>query len=230
MSEPFLEARGVGRTFRTARGVVSALEGVDLSVAPGELVLVRGPSGAGKTTLLLTLGGMLRPSAGSVRLAGQDLYALPAAARRRLRGTGVGFVFQTMHLLPYLDAQGNVALALPRLPAGEARERARARLQALGLAHRAHHRPAQLSAGECQRVALARALVHGPGLVLADEPTGNLDGASAERVLAELESFRAGSSSAPGGALVLVTHERGLDLDPTRVLELEGGRAVVAAT
>jgi ABC-type lipoprotein export system ATPase subunit len=209
VTETLLEATGVTRTFRTRRGPVEALRGVDLAVERGELVLLRGASGAGKTTLLLALGGLSRPTAGSVHLAGQDLYAASAARRRARRRGQVGFVFQTMHLLPYLDAAENVALGGP--PGRW--------LDDLGLAGRAHHRPDQLSAGERQRVALARALAQEPELILADEPTGNLDPQSADGVARALAGFRSG-----GGTVVLVTHASGLDLAPDRELVLEGGR------
>ena len=214
-----LETTQLAVHHRTARGVVSALDGVDFEVRRGEFVVVRGPSGSGKTTLLLTLGGMLRPSAGSVRLEGTDLYGLPARARRVFRGERVGFVFQTMHLVPYLDCEANVALALPSISAATAREAARGRLQALGLADRAHHRPPQLSAGERQRVALARALVHGPEILLADEPTGNLDPRSAELVARELSAFHAS-----GGTIVLVTHAERMGVVATREFLLEAGK------
>jgi len=187
---------------------VEALRGVDLQVDRGEVLVLRGASGAGKTTLLLALGGLARPDAGGVQLAGTDLYGVSSARRRALRRAHVGFVFQTMHLVPYLDSAGNVSLG------GEHGRW----LEELGLGARAHHRPDQLSAGERQRVALARALAARPDLVLADEPTGNLDPESAAGVCRALDAFRA-----DGGSVVLVTHASELDLVTDRELRLEGG-------
>ncbi|MCP3920433.1 MAG: ATP-binding cassette domain-containing protein [bacterium] len=215
MREVLVEARGLAVRLRGARDAVEALGGVDCAVGAGELCVVRGPSGAGKTTLLLALGGMRRPSEGAVLFRGRDLYAGPASARDDYRARSAGFVFQGMHLLAYLDALHNVVLA------GCSTEAARARLEALGLGERIEHRPSALSAGERQRVALARALVREPDVVLADEPTGNLDPESAELVLAELEAFRAG-----GGAVVLATHASTLSIEATHELRLERGRRV----
>ena len=221
VAEPILVAERVGRRYETRRGPVIALAGIDLRVGPGELVVLRGPSGSGKSTLLLALGGMRRPTTGRVRLGGEDLYALSPDRRRALCGRRIGFVFQTMHLLPYLDAESNVALAVRPEGRGASRRSAGERLAAVGLEARAHHRPGELSVGERQRVALARALVHDPDVVLADEPTGNLDADSAARVLSELDAFRR-----KGGAVVMATHGRELVLAPTRELVLEAGRPV----
>lgn len=208
VSLPLLQARGLTRTFRTRRGEVEALRGVDLDVGRGEVLVLRGVSGAGKTTLLLALGGLARPDAGSVHLLGSDLYGVSSGQRRGLRRAHVGFVFQTMHLVPYLDAAGNVSLG-----GGQGRW-----LAELGLEGRAHHRPDQLSAGERQRVALARALAAGPDLILADEPTGNLDPESAAVVCRALEAYRSN-----GGSVVMVTHAEALELEPDRELRLEAG-------
>jgi len=224
MSEVFLDARGVAVRYGTARGVVSALDGVDLEVRRGEFVVVRGASGSGKTTLLLTLGGMLRPSEGGVWIEGTDLYGLGDGDRRAFRGERVGFVFQTMHLVPYLDCEANVALAMAGVSGAEAREMARARLEGLGLGDRGHHRPFQLSAGERQRVALARGLVHGPEVLLADEPTGNLDPESAEVVMGVVAEFHAS-----GGTVVLVTHSERLGGEGTREVRLEKGQVELRA-
>lgn len=212
-ADRLLRASELTKTFATRRGPVTALDGVSLDLAPGDLVGVRGPSGSGKTTLLLAVGGMARPSAGRVEFAGEDLWSLPAARRRQLRRTAIGFAFQTLHLLPYLDALDNVALALAG--AGDAGERARAELVRLGLADRVHHRPGELSSGECQRVALARALVRRPRLLLADEPTGNLDPDHTAAVLERLHEF-----VETGGAVLLTTHEAG-DLGADREIALE---------
>jgi ABC-type lipoprotein export system ATPase subunit len=173
-----------------------------------EFIVVRGVSGAGKTTLLSILGGMLRPTQGTVRLGDVELTGLNPAGRARVRQTSIGFVFQGMHLLPYLDLLDNTRLA------GGTEQHARLLLGQLGLGARLHHRPAQLSAGERQRGAVARALVHGPEIVLADEPTGNLDPESAQLVQSAFESF-----CTSGGCLVMATHSQ-RSMPVSRILHL----------
>ena len=200
---------------------VTSLDRFTAEVAEGEFVAVRGPSGSGKTTLLLTLGGMQRPSDGSVQLAGRDLYALSPAERARLRSSEIGFVFQMFHLVPYLDLLGNVLLACPGKPSAEVRQRAGGLMDELGLADRASHRPGELSAGERQRLAVARALLNRPKLILADEPTGNLDPENAAEVIRHLAEFHRG-----GGTVVLVTHGAAADAHADRTLHLEQGRLV----
>jgi len=198
---------------------ITSLDRFTAEVAEGEFVAVRGPSGSGKTTLLLTLGGMQRPSDGSVQLAGRDLYALSPAERARLRSSEIGFVFQMFHLVPYLDLLGNVLLACPGKPSAEVRKRAGGLMDELGLADRASHRPGELSAGERQRLAVARALLNRPKLILADEPTGNLDPENAAEVIRHLAEFHRG-----GGTVVLVTHGAAADAHADRTLRLEQGR------
>jgi ABC-type lipoprotein export system ATPase subunit len=200
---------------------ITSLDRFTAEVAEGEFVAVRGPSGSGKTTLLLTLGGMQRPSDGSVQLAGRDLYALSPAERARLRSSEIGFVFQMFHLVPYLDLLGNVLLACPGKPSAEVRQRAGRLMDELGLADRASHRPGELSAGERQRLAVARALLNRPKLILADEPTGNLDPENAAEVIRHLAEFHRG-----GGTVVLVTHGAAADAHADRTLRLEQGRLV----
>ena len=200
---------------------VTSLDRFTAKVAEGEFVAVRGASGSGKTTLLLTLGGMQRPSAGSVQLAGRDLYALSSAERARLRSSEIGFVFQMFHLVPYLDLLGNVLLACPGKPSAEVRQRAGELMDELGLADRASHLPGELSAGERQRLAVARALLNRPKLILADEPTGNLDPENAAEVIRHLAEFHRG-----GGTVVLVTHGESVNAHADRTLSLEQGRLV----
>ena len=211
----------VTKIFRKNGSEFTSLDRFTAEVAEGEFVAVRGPSGSGKTTLLLTLGGMQRPSAGSVQLAGRDLYALSPAERARLRSSEIGFVFQMFHLVPYLDLLGNVLLACPGKPSAEVRQRAGGLMDELGLADRASHRPGELSAGERQRLAVARALLNRPKLILADEPTGNLDPENAAEVIRHLAEFHRG-----GGTVVLVTHGAAADAHADRTLRLEQGRLV----
>lgn len=221
-SEALIEVAELRRSFRgpARSGDVHALAGVDLCIDRGEFVVLRGPSGCGKSTLLLTLGSLRRPTTGSVRFGGRDLYALPASERRKLRAGPIGFVFQEMHLLPYLDARANVALGVRGVSKSEAATRAREVLQDLGLGDRLAHRPSQLSAGERQRVAVARALVREPEVILADEPTGSLDPESAALVLALLCRFHGG-----GGTVVLVTHAAELELGAApRCLTMRAGQ------
>ena len=211
----------VTKVFRKNGSEVTSLDRFTAEVTEGEFVAVRGPSGSGKTTLLLTLGGMQRPSDGSVQLAGRDLYALSPAERARLRSSEIGFVFQMFHLVPYLDLLGNVLLACPGKPSAEVRQRASGLMDELGLADRASHRPGELSAGERQRLAVARALLNRPKLILADEPTGNLDPENAAEVIRHLAEFHRG-----GGTVVLVTHGAAADAHADRTLRLEQGRLV----
>ena len=209
----------VTKIFRKNGSEVTSLDRFTAKVADGEFVAVRGPSGSGKTTLLLTLGGMQRPSAGSVHLAGRDLYALSPAERARLRSSEIGFVFQMFHLVPYLDLLANVLLACPGEPSAEVRQRAGRLMDELGLADRASHRPGELSAGERQRLAVARALLNRPKLILADEPTGNLDPENAAEVIRHLAEFHRG-----GGTVVLVTHGASADAHADRTLRLDQGQ------
>ena len=211
----------VTKIFRKNGSEVTSLDRFTAKVAEGEFVAVRGPSGSGKTTLLLTLGGMQRPSAGSVQLARRDLYALSPAERARLRSSEIGFVFQMFHLVPYLDLLANVLLACSGKPSAEVRQRASGLMDELGLADRASHRPGELSAGERQRLAVARALLNRPKLILADEPTGNLDPENAAEVIRHLAEFHRG-----GGTVVLVTHGAAADAHADRTLRLEQGRLV----
>ena len=192
----------VSKIYRTANGPVHALSGVSMDVKQGEFVAVRGPSGCGKSTLLMIVGGLGTPTSGRVVVADNDLPALSPAARARFRAQRVGFVFQMFHLLPYLTILDNVAAAAPAGQRSAARARAAELLGKFQLNHRLRHHPAELSAGECQRVAIARALVNRPQLILADEPTGNLDPENAAGVLELLNGFHR-----DGGTLLLVTHQ-----------------------
>ena len=211
----------VTKPFRKNGSEVVSLDRFTAEIAEGEFVAVRGPSGSGKTTLLLTLGGMQRPSAGTVQFGGRDLYALSPADRAGLRSTEIGFVFQMFHLVPYLDLLGNVLLAAPGKPGQAERQRAAGLLDELGLAERATHRPGELSAGERQRLAVARALLNRPRVILADEPTGNLDPENAAEVIRHLAEFHRA-----GGTVMLVTHGTAAETHADRMLRLEQGRLV----
>jgi len=210
----------VTKTYRTGKREVRALAGVTLHVASGEFVAIQGPSGSGKSTLLFTIGWMVRPSAGEVLVDGKPLYRLSPGARAAFRRRQVGFVFQLFHLVPYLSALENVLLAGSG-PQTTVRHLAHELLTGFGMAERLTHRPAELSTGERQRVALARALLNEPKLVLADEPTGNLDPDNSETVLQYLADYRA-----QGGTVVLVTHDADIAAHADRIVILESGRIV----
>ena len=199
---------------------IDVLRDVDLQVAPGECVAVAGPSGSGKTSMLLLLAGLERPTAGTVRVDGVDLGTLDTNALADLRRDRIGIVFQSFHLLPSLSALDNVALPLQMAGHADAYDRARQQLQRVGLGPRMDHFPGQLSGGEQQRVAIARALVHGPRLLLADEPTGNLD----DRTGAVVRDLLFDLNRASGTTMVLVTHDLDFAARCDRVLHLHEGR------
>jgi ABC-type lipoprotein export system ATPase subunit len=210
----------VSKVYRGADGEVRALDEVSFRVARGEFVAVRGPSGCGKSTLLLTVGGMVRPTGGTVAIDGRDLYSLARAERARLRAERIGFVFQLFHLLPYLSALDNVLVpAVAGMPPD--RDEAIAVLERLHMGERLHHRPAELSTGERQRVALARALVKRPEIILADEPTGNLDPVNAAAVMGYLADFHR-----EGGTVLVVSHDALAEQHADRTLHLDRGRIV----
>jgi len=219
-----LELQHVTRRFNGPEGTVTALDDFSLVVRTGEFVAVVGPSGCGKSTLLLTAGGMLRPDRGSVCIAGTDIYSLSQEARADFRARRIGFVFQQFHLIPWLSVQDNVLAAHPGRTPREFRERAAELIRRFGLEERRLHLPSQLSTGERQRTALARALLTDPDLVLADEPTGNLDPDNARVVL---ESLRQAASD--NRAVLLVTHDSRAAEAADRVVRMERGRLVDAS-
>lgn len=221
MSEPVLVARGLKRSFTQGDVTIAVLRGIDLAVAPGEIVALLGPSGSGKSTLLQAVGLLEGGFTGSIRLQGQEAAELNDDGRTRLRRELLGFVYQFHHLLPEFSARENVIL--PQLVLGTepeaARERSEKLLSALGLAERLEHRPSKLSGGEQQRVAVARALANKPPLVLADEPTGNLDEHTADIVFAEFLNLVRGE----GSSALVATHNERLAAKMDRVVRLHEG-------
>ncbi|MHC4727970.1 MAG: ABC transporter ATP-binding protein [Planctomycetota bacterium] len=216
-----LEFKNISKWFEGPEGKVTGLDEVSFSIKPGEFLAVRGPSGCGKTTLLLTAGGLLRPSAGQVSLDNQDPYLLGSEMRSRMRARKIGFVFQQFHLIPYLTVRQNIMAPSLALPAKEAAQRTQELVSNFGLDDRASHVPAQLSTGQRQRTALARALLNKPKIILADEPTGNLDEDNADIVFDYLSKY-----VSDGGCVLLVTHDVRAASHATKTLQMSQGRIV----
>jgi lipoprotein-releasing system ATP-binding protein len=218
---PVLSVRGVTRTYQSAAGPLTVLKGVDLDVMPGEVVGLIGPSGSGKSSLLHAAGLLERPTSGEIRIDGQDVGGLPERARTHIRLASIGFVYQFHHLLAEFDARDNVALPLRIAGVNQVDARARASegLTALGLGERLTHQPAQMSGGEQQRVAVARALANRPRLLLADEPTGNLDPATSQTVFEALHRLVKDT----GVAALIATHNMELAGHMDRVFALKDG-------
>jgi putative ABC transport system ATP-binding protein len=219
-SKPLIHLRGVTLNLASLAGEVNVLRGIDLDVADGETIGIVGPSGSGKSSSLMVLGGLERASGGSVQVAGHDFNALGEDALARLRRHSIGIVFQSFQLIPTMTALENVAVPLELAGITDAQERAAAELQAVGLGHRLDHYPGQMSGGEQQRVALARAVIARPRLLLADEPTGNLDGATG----ADITQLLFDMHRRHGSTLVLVTHDPALAARCGRVVRLADGR------
>jgi putative ABC transport system ATP-binding protein len=221
--QPLIRMVGLTRQYRMGPSVVSAVDGIDLEIGRGEAVALVGPSGSGKSTLLNLLGGLDRPTTGEIWVDGENIAKTPARRLVMHRRERVGFVFQSFNLLPHRTALENVEvpLTIAGLPRAERRERARQLLERVGLGARTTHRPNQLSGGEQQRVAIARSLANEPGILLADEPTGNLDSATGEEVLRLLLDLNAG-----GLTLIIVTHDANVASVADRIVRLRDGKVV----
>jgi putative ABC transport system ATP-binding protein len=219
---------GVTKTYRKRGSTVAAVQDVDLSIADGEWLAIQGRTGSGKTTLLQLLGAMQRPDGGVVSFGGRDLAMLPETGLAKVRAAAIGFVFQTFNLIPTLSAAENVEAALvpQRLSAADQRARVAAALDSVGLADRAHHLPSELSGGQQQRVGIARALVKQPKVLLADEPTGNLDIDTRDEIMSLLEALWRDR----GLTLVLVTHDSAIASRAQRVATMKDGRLSVTVT
>jgi putative ABC transport system ATP-binding protein len=220
--EPILKTENLWKVYRSGKMDVPALRGVSVGVYPGEFVSIMGPSGCGKSTFLHVIGGLTQATRGHVYLDGNDLAALGDAGRTRLRRHKVGFVFQRFNLLPTLDAYGNIALAQHIHGNGFDPHRFDVIVQMLNLRERLHHKPSELSGGEQQRVALARAIINEPKIVLADEPTGNLDSKSSENVLSMLRQL----NKEMGQTIVMITHNQEAAAYGHRILHMRDGLVV----
>ncbi len=216
-----IQFENVQKRFVSKDGPVNALDGVDLTIEKGQFAVIRGPSGCGKSTLLMTMAGTLGPTGGTVKIDGNDLYAMTGRKRNKIRAKYFGFVFQMFHLVPYLNVVENVVLAGPADGRKADKARARQLLEALGLSGRMGHRTGQLSSGEKQRVALARALFNEPPILIADEPTGNLDTENAAAVHEHLSKYHQ-----QGGTVILVTHDSHTDVQADRELCMEKGKLI----
>lgn len=216
-----LEADRISRSFCGPQGDVPAVCDLSLQLDAGQFTAVCGPSGCGKSTLLLMAGGLLRPDSGQIRIGGCDPYALSSSERTALRAAQIGFVFQQFHLVPYLNVLENVMAPAIAMPSARACSRARELLERFGMEHRLTHLPSQLSSGERQRAAMARALLNRPKLILADEPTGNLDRENSDIILSQLTEF-----AQQGGSVLLVTHDIPAAERASQILQMQCGRIV----
>lgn len=228
MSDVIIAAYKLRKAYRAGSREVRAVDGLDIFIRSGRSVSIVGPSGAGKSTLLHLLGGLDKPTDGSVLIDGLDIYRFSDAERSRLRNSRIGFIFQFYHLMPELSALENVMLPAlirgkrPCSPAAKLKERARQILVRVGLEERMRHRPGELSGGESQRVAIARALINEPEILLCDEPTGNLDSGTSESILDLLFDLRSSSNT----ALVIVTHDQAISARTDEVIRLRDGKVV----
>jgi putative ABC transport system ATP-binding protein len=221
--EPIIQTQNLTRTYRLGKTEVNALRGVDLSIASGEFVALMGSSGCGKSTLLHLLGCLDTPTAGSYQLEGREVSSLSKNERARIRNVRIGFIFQSFNLLPRLSAIDNVTLPLLyRASDKDAHQHAQHSLERVGLSNRAYHHPNELSGGESQRVAIARALATDPVILLADEPTGNLDSATGAEIMALLMEL-----SAEGRTILMVTHDAQVAAHAHRIVQMKDGRILL---
>lgn len=213
-----IEIQNLTKKYKRSSDTVAALDGISLKINAGEFVVVRGSSGCGKTTLLLTTGGMMHPSGGTISIDGQDIYAFTPKERAKYRAQNIGFVFQMFHLVPYLNTLENIRLANTN---GYKKDQSRVMelMDQLGIADRATHLPSELSAGEKQRTAIARAMVNNPKLILADEPTGNLDPENAKSVIGFLAEYQE-----KGGTVIFVTHGETANDFATNIINIDKGK------
>ena len=209
------------KTYHKRMGKINAIDNVSLDIAKGSFVVLNGASGSGKTTLLMAVASMLHPTAGSITMDGTDIYNLSTMQRASFRAANIGFIFQMFHLIPYLSIIENVLFAAGVTKTQNARSTAQEIIAQLSLTDRMHHRPSELSAGEKQRAAIARAMLNKPRLILADEPTGNLDPHNAEIVLGHLSDY-----NRQGGTVIVVTHGDQAKRYATRTIQMENGRVV----
>lgn len=211
----------VTKTYHKRMGKINALDSVSLNIAKGSFVVLNGASGSGKTTLLMAVASMLRPTKGSITIDGTDIYNLSTTQRASFRAANIGFIFQMFHLVPYLSVIENVLFAAGVTKTRNAKSTAKEIIDQLALTDRMHHRPSELSAGEKQRAAIARAMLNKPRLILADEPTGNLDPANADIVLGHLADY-----NRKGGTVIVVTHGDQAMKYATRTIQMEAGRVI----
>jgi putative ABC transport system ATP-binding protein len=214
-----LEVKNLSKVFRGPNGVLNAVDNVSLQVKTGEFLAVQGPSGSGKTTLLLSIGGLESPDKGTVIVEGKNLYRMGSNARARFRAANIGFVFQQFYLIPYLNVMDNILAPSIALPHSEASKRAEELIEKFKLTDRSSHKPSQLSTGERQRTAMARALLNNPKLLLADEPTGNLDGENTGIILSFLSEF-----AKSGNMVLMVTHSEEATAYADRAIHLKKGK------
>jgi len=208
----------VSKIYRTKRGHVRALDKISLNIKEGEFLAVRGPSGSGKTTLLFSIGGMLCPTEGNVIVSNRNIYAISKSQRAKFRAGNIGFIFQMFHLVPYLNTVENVLLAAGIGTKSFGPEDAKSLLNRLKMSDRLYHRPSELSAGERQRTAMARAMLKRPGIILADEPTGNLDPENVEEILRHLVEYNQN-----GGTVILVSHRKEVDNYASHMIYMQDG-------
>jgi putative ABC transport system ATP-binding protein len=213
-----IQIEDICKVFELPRRKVTALNNISLQVGKGEFIVVKGPSGSGKTTLLMSIGGMLRPTSGMIKISDENIWVLNDRKRARFRAGNIGFVFQMFYLIPYLNVLENIQLSMGMKNDGADLAKAMKLTDDLGLSHRIKHRPSELSTGECQRVALGRAMIHRPDLILADEPTGNLDKQNAAEVVGILADYKKG-----GGTIILATHGDDADRFADRIVLLKEG-------